>query len=110
MSNEEEKKALTNFFKAYKEESTAFILYSNKLSKMLLNLRSALVFLQTVPMEHKDGQIIFATDKSANDKYMEMVSAVNDARSQVDAAIDKSIKTTEKANAIIQESTRVLGR
>jgi hypothetical protein len=109
MKNEEEKKALDNFLKAYKEESAAFIFYSNKLSKLLLQIRSTLIFLQTVPMERKGDQIVFNTDKSANDKYMEMQTAVNEARGQVDAAIDNSIKTTEKANAIIQESTRVLG-
>ena len=51
LSKEEEKKSLANFLSAYKEESAAFILYSQYLSVMLTDIRFAIVF----PANGADG-------------------------------------------------------
>ena len=110
MGSDEEKTALKNFVGAYKDESGFFIQYSNKLSTLLLDIRSGLVFLQTVPMERQGKDVAFKTDRSANEKFMDYQSQAALAKTQVDGAIEKSINFTVKANKIIQESTSVLTR
>ncbi len=108
MNKQEEKRSLENFLKAYKEESSAFILYSQYLSVMITDIRFALVFLQTVPMERNGNDVTFNTDKSANEKYLNFESKVSADRMKVDEAIEKSISLTEKENKIIQETTTLL--
>ncbi|MDP4237695.1 MAG: hypothetical protein Q8919_14725 [Bacteroidota bacterium] len=110
MNKEEEKKALMNFLNAYREESSAFIGYSQRLSLMLTDIRAALVFLQTVPMERKGNDITFDTDKSANEKYLDFESRISIDQAQVDKAIDRSIKMTEKENKVIQETLGLLNK
>ncbi|MDP4221520.1 MAG: hypothetical protein Q8896_13875, partial [Bacteroidota bacterium] len=110
MNKEEEKKALMNFLNAYREESSAFIGYSQRLSLMLTDIRAALVFLQTVPMERKGNDITFDTDKSANEKYLDFESRISVDQAQVDKAIDRSIKMTEKENKVIQETLGLLNK
>ena len=110
VTKEEEQKALANFLSAYKDESAAFILYSQYLSVMLTDIRHAIEFLQTVPMVRNGNDIAFNTDRSANDKYMDYESKISAERMKVDQAIDKSIKLTEKENAIIQETLRIFNR
>lgn len=110
MVREEEKKSLTNFLHAYSEESEAFIWYSQKLSVMLNDIHTTLVFLQTVPMEIKDSVVTFNTDRSANEKFMEFQSKIAADQMEVDEAIDHSIKLTEKENKIIAETTALLSK
>ncbi|MDP4236611.1 MAG: hypothetical protein Q8919_09210, partial [Bacteroidota bacterium] len=99
-----------NFLNAYREESSAFIGYSQRLSLMLTDIRAALVFLQTVPMERKGNDITFDTDKSANEKYLDFESRISVDQAQVDKAIDRSIKMTEKENKVIQETLGLLNK
>ncbi len=110
MSKDEEKKSLTDFLAAYKEESSAFILYSQYLSVMITDIRMALVFLQTVPMTRTGNDISFNTDKSANEKYMDFESKVSADRSKVDQAIERSIKLTEQENKIIQATIALFNK
>lgn len=110
MAREEEKKSLAKFLTAYKEESTAFIGYSQRLSLMLTDIRNALFFLQTVPMERKGNDITFNTDRSANEKYLDFESKITAEQMQVDRAIEKMIKLTEKENVAIQASITLLNK
>jgi hypothetical protein len=110
VTKEEERKALADFFAAYKDETAAFILYSQYLSVMLTDIRHAIEFLQTVPMERKGNDIAFNTDRSANDKYMDYESKISAERMKVDEAIDRSIKLTDKENKIIQETLSLFNR
>lgn len=110
MAREEEKKSLTNFLHAYSEESEAFIRYSQKLTVMLNDIHTTLVFLQTVPMEIKDSVVTFNTDRSANEKFMDFQSKIAADQMEVDEAIDRSIKLTEKENKIITETTALLSK
>ena len=110
ITKEEEKKALVNFLSAYKEESAAFTLYSQYLSVMLTDIRFAIAFLQTVPMERKGNDVTFNTDKSANEKYLDFESKISAERMKVDEAIEKSIKLTEKENKIIQETLSLFNK
>ena len=110
MSKEEEKKALTDFYTAYKEESSAFIVYSSYLTVMLTDIRMALAFLQTVPMTRNGNDITFNTDKSANEKYLEFETKVSADRSKIDQAIERSIKLTEKENTIIQSTITLFNK
>jgi len=110
VATEEEKRSLANFHHAYSEESEAFILYSQKLTAMLGDIRKAIVFLQTVPMEIKGETVTFNTDRSANDKFMDFQSKIAADQMEVDEAIDRSIKLTEKENKIIMETTTLLNK
>lgn len=110
MNTDEEKGALVNFLKAYKEESAAFINYSQRLSLMLTDTRNALMFLLTVPMERKGNDVTFNTDKSANEKYLDFESKISADQMQVDQAIERSIKMTEKENKVIMEATTLLNK
>ncbi|MEP7235301.1 MAG: hypothetical protein ABI778_08395 [Ignavibacteriota bacterium] len=98
----EEKKALADFLRSYKDESAQFIRYSQALSGMLVELKNTIVFLQTVPMTRNGMEITFNTDPSANQKYLDFQMKVQDERMKVDQEIDKSIALTEKENKVIQ--------
>lgn len=110
VSTNEEKRSLANFLHAYTEESDAFILYSQKLTTMLGDIRKAILFLQTVPMEIKGEMVTFNTDRSANEKFMDFQSQIAADQMAVDEAIDRSIKLTEKENKIIMETTSLLNK
>jgi hypothetical protein len=110
MNSEEEKKALEEFLIAYREESSAFTGYSQRLSLMVTDIRSALTFLQTVPMTRKGNDVTFNTDKSANEKYLDYESKISVEQSQVDVAIDKTVKLSEKENKAIQLVTDILNK
>ncbi len=110
MGSEEERKSLTKFLDAYKEESSAFIGYSQRLSLLLTDIRTALFYLETVPMERKGNDITFNTDRSANEKYLDFESMITAGQMHVDNAIAKMIKLTEKENKAIQESITLLNK
>ena len=110
LTGDEEKKALKNFLASYKEESGAFIRYSQYLSVMITDIRFAIAFLQTVPMERKGNEVTFNTDKSANEKYLDFESKISAERMKVDDAIEKSIKLTEKENKVIQETLSLFNK
>jgi hypothetical protein len=101
---EEEKKSLSDFLAAYKEESAAFVLYSQYLSVMLTDIKKTVIFLQTVPMEHNGNTVTFNTDPSANQKYLDYEVKIQQERADVDQAIERSITLTEKENTIIQQT------
>jgi len=110
MNKDEEKQALEKFLNAYKEESSAFIGYSQRLSIMITEIRKALFFLQTVPMERKGNDVTFNTDKSANEKYLDFESKISSDQMKVDQAIERSITLTEKENKIIVETTSLFNK
>ena len=110
VNKEEEKKALENFLTAYKDESAAFIRYSQYLSVMLTDIKLTIVFLQTVPMTLNGKEVTFNTDPSANQKYIDFEMKIQEERAKVDEAIEKSIKLTEKENKIIQETLTLFNR
>lgn len=110
MGSEKEKNSLAQFLVAYMEEASAFIGYSQRLSLMLTDIRNALFFLQTVPMERKGNDITFNTDRSANEKYLDFESKISAGQMQVDQAIERMIKLTEKENKAIQESISLLNK
>ena len=110
VAKDAEKKALENFLAAYKDESAAFIRYSQYLSVMLTDVRLAIVFLQGVPMERKGNEVTFNTDKSANEKYLDFESRIAAERMKVDDAIEHSIKLTEKENKVIQETLALFNK
>ncbi|MEI8134502.1 MAG: hypothetical protein WCH46_05405 [bacterium] len=110
VNQEDEKQALDHFLTAYKAESAAFTGYSQRLSLLITDIRSALTFMKTVPMTRKGNDVTFNTDKSANDKYMDFQSKLSAGQFQVDDAIARTIKLSEKENAIIQEATTVFNR
>jgi hypothetical protein len=110
VSSGEEKKSLADFLAAYKEESSAFIGYSQRLSLMLTDIRAALFFLQTVPIIHKGKDVEFNTDKSANEKYMDFEGKISAGQMQIDKAIDRMIKLTEKENKAIQGSVNLFSK
>ncbi len=110
MGSEEEKKSLNSFLVAYKEESAAFIGYSQRLSLLLTDIRTALFYLETVPMERKGNDITFNTDRSANEKYLDFENMITAGQMQVDNAIAKMIKLTEKENKAIQQSITLLNK
>jgi hypothetical protein len=110
ISNDDGKKSLEKFIKSYEKESEAFIQYSMYLSVMLTDIRHAIEFLQTVPMEHKGNDVVFNTDKSANEKYLDFESKISMDRMKVDEAIDRSIKLTESENKIIQETLALFNK
>jgi hypothetical protein len=110
MVKEDEKKAVENFLSAYQLESAAFTGYSQRLSLMLTVVRQSLIFLQTVPMEHKGNDIVFATDTSATIKYLDFQGQISQDQMEVDKAIERSIKLTAKENVAIQEAADILNR
>jgi hypothetical protein len=110
MNKDEEKKALEKFLSAYKQESAAFIGYSQRLSLMITDIKKALLFLQTVPMIHKGNDVVFNTDKSANEKYLDFESTISNEQMKVDQAIERSITLTEKENKIIVETTSLFNK
>ena len=106
----EEKEAVEKFITAYKEEAAAFMLYSERLSLMVTEIRSALQFLKTVPMERKGNDITFDTDRSANEKYLDYESKISNWQFQVDEAIQRTVKLSEKENKAIHEAMQVLNQ
>jgi hypothetical protein len=110
MNKEDERESLDKFLTAYQEEAAAFTGYSQRLSLMITDLRSALTFLQTVPMTRVGDNVTFNTDKSANEKYLDFEMKIAADQNAVDAAIGKTIKLSEKENKVIQEATAVLNR
>jgi len=110
MNKDEEKKAIEDFLEAYREESAAFTGYSQRLSLMLTQVRNALMFLQTVPMTINGNDVTFNTDKSANEKYMDYESTISNGQIEVDKAIERTVKLTEKENKAIQEAADALNK
>jgi hypothetical protein len=110
MQQEDEKQAIEKFLTAYKEEAAAFMGYSERLTLLVTEIRSALTYLKTVPMERKGDVVTFNTDKSANEKYLDYESKITNWQYQVDEAITKTVKLSEKENKVIQETMQVLNR
>jgi hypothetical protein len=110
MKQEDQKEAVEKFLTAYKEEAAAFMGYSQRLSLMVTDIRLAIVFLQTVPMSRKGNDITFNTDKSANEKYLDFQSKISSGQYAVDAAIEKTVKLSEKENKAIHEAMQVLNQ
>jgi len=110
MNRDDEKKSLEDFLIAYREESLGFKNYTQWLSLMITDIRKALTFLKTVPMTRTGNDVTFNTDKSANDKYLDYESKISAGQFQVDNAIDKTIKLSEKENTAIQAAAKLLNR
>lgn len=110
MSRDDEKKSLEDFLIAYREESLGFKNYTQWLSLMITDIRKALTFLKTVPMTRTGNDVTFNTDKSANEKYLDYESKISAGQYQVDNAIDKTVKLSEKENTAIQAAAKLLNR
>jgi hypothetical protein len=110
LNEEDQREALDKFLSAYKEEASGFSGYTQRLSKMITDIHSALTFLLTVPMTRNGNDVTFNTDPSANQKYLDYESKLTKDQYDIDGAIDRTVKMSEKENKVIIEATSLLNR